>query len=246
MVKKQSQPKYRIVEDYLRARISSGEFPVDSLLPTEENLCARFGVSRATVRTALSNIQADGLIVRSAAIGSRVVNAVRNQSFQAGWSSVEDLLQYTKSIRLNIISIREIMVDADMADEVGFPVGRSLVRVEGIRWNQEETEEPICHVEVYFDALYNGVVDKIPDARRPIADLVEEQYQVRIEAIRQEVSARLLSPETAEMLQAKENGPSLLIKRWYFDHANNIFQMSRSEYPAERFRYVLDFGRSHD
>ncbi|OSQ37340.1 GntR family transcriptional regulator [Thalassospira mesophila] len=243
---KQSQPKYRIVEDYLRARISSGEFAVDTLLPTEENLCARFGVSRATVRTALSNIQSDGLIVRSAAIGSRVVSSQRNQAFQAGWNSVEDLLQYTTSVRLQITSIEEIVLDKKMADEIGFGVGRSLVLVKGVRWNQNETSEPVCLVEVYFDALYNGVVDKIGTTARPIADLIEEQYQVRIEAIHQEVSARQLSAQAAATLKAVEASPSLLIKRWYSDSRNNVFQMSRTEYPADRFRYVVDFGRSRE
>ncbi|OYX69456.1 MAG: hypothetical protein B7Y95_18120 [Rhizobiales bacterium 32-66-11] len=76
----QSQPKYRTIEDYIRSRIMSGEFAVDTLLPTEEMLCARFGVSRATVRTALSNIQADGLIVRSPAVGSRVVASTRRRN----------------------------------------------------------------------------------------------------------------------------------------------------------------------
>ena len=242
----QSQPKYRAIEDYLRSRIMSGEFAVDTLLPTEEMLCARFGVSRATVRTALSNIQADGFIVRSPAVGSRVVASARRKAFQAGWNSVEDLLQHTKAVRLHVRSINEIVMGAGTAEDIGFAAGRSVVRVEGVRWNEFETEQPICYVEIFFDALYNGISSRIGTAGLPIADLIEDQYQVRIERIKQEVSASRLEPATAAMLGADENAPSLVIKRWYFDNNDRMFEMTRSQYPADRFRYVVDFGRSSD
>ncbi|PWE53360.1 hypothetical protein DEM27_25725 [Metarhizobium album] len=246
MGRNQSQPKYRIVEEYLRSQILSGQIPVDSLLPTEEMLCARFGVSRATVRTALSNLQADGLIVRSAAIGSRVVASVKRQAFQAGWNSVEDLLQHTTAIRLHVKTISEIILDRETADDIGFGVGRSVVRVEGIRWNEVETAAPICLVEIFFDALFRGIVDEIGVHNRPVADLINEKYNVRIEKIRQEISASQLPLQTARALSAIEGSPALVIKRWYFDANNRMFQVTRSLYPSDRFQYVVDFGRAHD
>jgi GntR family transcriptional regulator len=242
----QSQPKYKIVEDYLRSMIGSGEVPIDGYLPTEEMLCTRFGISRGTVRAALSNLQVDGLIVRSAAIGSRVVAAAKRQAFTAGWNSVEDLLQYTAAVRLHVDNIGEVLLDKATADDIGFGVGRSVVRVGGLRWNQDETDVPVCLVEIYFDSLFNGIVDRIKATDRPIADLIDDQYHVRIETIRQEVSAAQLLPDAAAALTAPNGSPSLVIKRWYFDANNRMFQMTRSQYPADRFRYVVDFGRSHD
>ena len=242
---KNTQPKYRIVEDYLRTQIDSGAFPVDSLLPTEEMLCTRFGVSRSTVRAALNNIQLDGLIARSPAIGSRVLAAVKRTAFQAGWSSVEDLLQHTKTVKLHVKSINEIVLDRHLSEEIGFSAGRSLVRVEGVRWNEAETDHPICFVEIFFDVLYNGIIDQIGTVDRPIADLIEARYGVRIEKIRQEISASQLTAETAGALSATEMSPSLVIKRWYSDASGKVFQMTRSQYPSDRFRYVVDFGRAH-
>jgi GntR family transcriptional regulator len=240
----QSLPKYRIVEDYLRSQIGDGVFPIDSLLPTEEVLCTRFGVSRATVRTALRNLQSDGLITRSAAIGSRVLAPIQRSAFSAGWNSVEDLLQHTKAVRLHVTSVDERVLDKLSVGDAGFGTGRSVVKVEGVRWNKDETDVPICRVEIFFDALYNGIVDEIGRSAKPVADLIDERYHVRIERIRQEVSASQLSEETAMVLSAVVGRPSLVIKRWYSDATSRMFQMTRSEYPAERFKYVVEFGRS--
>ncbi|MER9645390.1 GntR family transcriptional regulator [Mesorhizobium sp. M0199] len=242
----QTQPKYRIVEDYLRGQLADGHFPVDALLPTEEVLRTRFGVSRATVRAALNNLQADGMIARTPAIGSRVLAPRQRKAFQTGWNSVEDLLQHTKVVQLHVQSIEELVLDPALAEEIGFGSGRGVVKVQGVRWNKDDTNAPLCFVEIFFDALYSGIVDQIRPANRPIADLIEDRYQVRIEHIRQEISAGELPPEIAGALFATEKGPALIIKRWYSDRDNQMFQMTRSQYPAERFRYVVEFGRSHN
>jgi GntR family transcriptional regulator len=241
-----SQPKYRMVEDYLRAQIATGGFPIDSLLPTEEALRIRFGISRATVRAALNNLQADGLIARSPAIGSRVLASANRRAFQSGWNSVEDLLQHTKVVSLHVKGVKELIVDASLGEETGFGLGRSVVKVDGSRWSESESEAPLCAVEIYFDALYNGIAGDIGSDSRPIADLIEERYKVRIERIRQEISATTLTPEVACTLSTRPNDPALLIRRWYSDRNGQMFQMTRTQYPAERFRYVVEFGRIND
>jgi len=53
---------HRRIADDLRGRIASGEMAVGSPLPSEAELCRRWGASRGTVRQALSALRSDGLI----------------------------------------------------------------------------------------------------------------------------------------------------------------------------------------
>lgn len=53
---------YRGITDALRRRIDEGEFAVDSLLPGEAALATQYGVSRNTLRRALTDLEHDGLI----------------------------------------------------------------------------------------------------------------------------------------------------------------------------------------
>ncbi|GGJ13925.1 GntR family transcriptional regulator [Streptomyces brasiliensis] len=53
---------YQQVAAAIRAAILSGEFAPDSLLPSEAQLMARYGVSRPTVRNAIAALRAEGLI----------------------------------------------------------------------------------------------------------------------------------------------------------------------------------------
>jgi len=54
----------------LTDRIRSGGYPPETQLPPENDLAAEFGVSRATVRTAISALAARGLVVRRQGVGT--------------------------------------------------------------------------------------------------------------------------------------------------------------------------------
>jgi DNA-binding GntR family transcriptional regulator len=60
-------------------------------------------------------------------------------------------------------------------------------------------------------------------------------FGVRVHEIRQDISAINLNAELAEILQAKEGDPALLMKRFYFDINNKLIQSSLSYYPGDRY-----------
>lgn len=65
MIDRQSPvPYYQQVADVLEQRITSGAIPVGERLPSENDLCAEFGLARATVRQALQHLESRGLVQR--------------------------------------------------------------------------------------------------------------------------------------------------------------------------------------
>lgn len=65
--------KSRGVLDTLGQKIVAGEFPEDSMLPTEAGLAGQFGVSRPSLREALLVLARKGLIEARARRGTRVL-----------------------------------------------------------------------------------------------------------------------------------------------------------------------------
>ena len=66
--------KYLEIASLLRQQILSGTYPPNSMLPTEQQLCAVHEVSRQTIRAALQQLVEEGLIQRRQGSGSRVLN----------------------------------------------------------------------------------------------------------------------------------------------------------------------------
>src|SRR5918998_5628717 len=57
---------------YLFHKITTGEFKEGEMLPSENELCAAFAISRPVVRQALQRLRSDGLIVSRRGSGSYV------------------------------------------------------------------------------------------------------------------------------------------------------------------------------
>lgn len=60
-----AESKHVAIANYLRASIETRQFPVGSEIPSEAVLVKQFGVSRGTIRQALSTLRNEGLILTS-------------------------------------------------------------------------------------------------------------------------------------------------------------------------------------
>jgi GntR family transcriptional regulator len=75
-------PFYLQVVRALKDEIVTGVHPVGSQLPTEEELCERFSVSRYTVRKASRRLREDNLVSSRQGAGTIVVPPARSTPFQ--------------------------------------------------------------------------------------------------------------------------------------------------------------------
>ncbi|NOU91724.1 aminotransferase class I/II-fold pyridoxal phosphate-dependent enzyme [Paenibacillus sp. LMG 31456] len=66
------QPIYQQITDYMEHRISFGEFPPGSVLPSERKLADLLGVNRSTIVQAYEELRASGLVESAKGSGTRV------------------------------------------------------------------------------------------------------------------------------------------------------------------------------
>jgi len=78
-----STPYYQQLVEALERRLTSGEIPQGQRLPSENDLCKEFGLSRATVRQALQVLESQELVTR---VANRGVFATRPPAADEGWT----------------------------------------------------------------------------------------------------------------------------------------------------------------
>jgi DNA-binding LacI/PurR family transcriptional regulator/biotin operon repressor len=77
-----TSPRIRALRD-LRQLINSGQLPPGERLPAEQMLAERVGVSRPTLRRAIQQLQAEGLIETGGSQGRQVVSTRRGQKAES-------------------------------------------------------------------------------------------------------------------------------------------------------------------
>lgn len=242
------ETRYAFVARHLAESIASGSYPVGSVLPTEHELAEQFGVSRATVRTAMRELQQLGLVSRRKNTGTKVEAArppEKDRGYTQSLAVVNDVLQYAADTRRAVQEIAREVTDDDLAARLRCRPGRRWLRVSSVRINPSKPDgEPICWTDVYVDDTYAEIVRAhVRDYGGAIGSLIEERTGRRIAGISQVIRATGVPAHTAEALKAQAGSHALEITRHYRDALGDSFLISVSIHPADRFAYEIMMRR---
>ena len=104
----------RLADDLTRG-ITNGDYPLDSYLPTEMELCEKYNVSRYTVRLALADLTRMGLIKRWPRLGSKVVSVGFDETYAHTYTSFADIDGLSSTHKRVVQGTQECVVDHALA-----------------------------------------------------------------------------------------------------------------------------------
>jgi GntR family transcriptional regulator len=235
-------PLYRRVVDALRKDIADGRYAVGDRLPTEDEFCRRFGVSRHTVREALRALRDEGLVASRQGAGTTVMRRVARPLYTYAVSSIEELLQYATEARYEVDKSVVVVADQALADRLGCAVGQRWLRVEGFRYTAGEAD-PICWTEVFVRADYAGIGLMIGRRSGTIYSWIEEMYGVRVGSVEQVLSTEPMPAAIAATLRARPGGMAIAIRRVYRLTDGELVEVAFNLHPADRFSYSMTLQR---
>ena len=144
-------PRHAGIARDLRDAIAAGSLPVGAVLPTELELCARYGVSRHTVRIAIADLAEAGLVTRRKRFGT-VVQAIRpNRSYRQTVASVDDLVQYGADHVRSVRHARLVTASPTLAQDLACPAGTKWFCVSSLRYGRGTGDLPLGLTDVYVD-----------------------------------------------------------------------------------------------
>ncbi|WP_211866350.1 GntR family transcriptional regulator [Neoroseomonas terrae] len=241
-----SQPLYASVATALAAEILDGRRPVGTLLPTEQELCQSFGVSRSTVRQALRRLGELGLVAGAQGVGTRVVADQPRGQYVLAVQSVTDVMGYAARARLEIGGRETVTADALLADRIGCQPGSRWVHVSGLRRPAEGRGIiSICDLYIADEFAELAMSDEL--AATPAYRLIARRRGIAVEAVEQDIGAIALDTAQAAALGVAEGSPGLHIRRQFFAAAGKLIEATTNIHAAaEHFVYSLRLGAPED
>ncbi|CAL9339640.1 GntR family transcriptional regulator [Streptomyces sp. enrichment culture] len=228
-------PLWRHVRDDLRARLERGEF-VD-FFPGENELAARYGVSRHTVRAALRELREAGLV--TAARGRRprpVGEALIEQPVGALYSlfaSVEEAGLEQRSI----VRTLDIRADAHVAVRLGLEESTPLLYLERIRLADGE---PLAHDKVWLPAADARPLLDADFGHTALYDELAERCGLRLAGGEEHIKAVVPTAAEQRLLGLPEGVAAFSIER--LGHARGrTVEWRRTLIRGDRFSVVARF-----
>lgn len=237
-----SLPLYVQVATALKEEIVDGLYPVGSLLPTEDNLCERFGVSRYTVREALRLLREDGLVSSRRGAGTIVIPSSTSGSDIHQVMSVNDLVAFAADTSFVIESTGIIDIDEKLARRTGLPPGEKWLEILGYR-HGKGSDTPVCRTEYYINRDFAAVGRLLQRNNGPIFTLIEDLFGQTINEVQQQISATCLGPRLANQFKVDIGSAALEVRRSYKTADGKIAQITFNIHPADRYQHSMTMRR---
>lgn len=226
---------YRALFELLRDAIAAGHWQPGELLPSEASLCARYGVSRITVRHALNLLQGEGHIRTRRA--HRAMVLARDPLAQAGVSfdSLTELIEAAGGYQLRLVGWRHEVAPGvgpvlEMPPEAELRCLRGLLLRDGHK---------VARTTMYFHPSVGDRLE-LADFDDPVVfRVLQRKLGVRIADVRMTVWADLAGPDDAAQLDCAMGSAMFCTRLVFRNEAGLPFEVTYSRFPAALHRLAF-------
>ncbi len=235
-------PKYIQIGSWIKELIQSGRFDKDGRLPSEVELAQICNVNRNTLRQAISELTAAGILVKKKGFGTFVCAhpplAIKHQ--------LKSISSFSDDLRE--LGIKEetkiIRQGAETAKEV---IARKLIlgpegRVVAIRRLRTGDGEPFIYEESYLP--WNTFKDILEmDLTSSMYRIIYERFAVSLARSEQTIRAINLTGQIASYLNVAENSAAFFMESLTYDENNLPVELLFSYYRGDKYVFEVELGR---
>jgi GntR family transcriptional regulator len=193
----------------LREQIRRGVYTDGEAIPTEEQLCQSFGVSRITVRRAVADLVEEGWLEKRVGRGTFVRQPTAKPQGNAKSTFIESLAKRSKQTQVSVLEVARRPPPAHVAELMGLAEGTELVYASRLR--------AIANVPLLF--IDSWVV---PEYAAPLTPKALKEHSLSemlltsgasFRYVTEEITAVAADPHVATLLKVEVGAPLLCVAR---------------------------------
>lgn len=233
-------PLYYQLKEILQTMVDDDDLAPGDSIPSERDICERFGISRMTASKAVSALVHEGILYRERGRGTFVASPkpTCTSSCLTGFSDnirAAGLEAWTRILAFGeeeaSRTIREAL-DLSPQEATVFNILR-LRYVEGEPFSLENAWVPRCR----FPGLSRDLLEG-----RSLYDLMRTDFSLKLSHARQTIEPVLCSDFEAGQLDLDPGTPVLLFRRVAYAEPQVAVEYSKCIYRGKRFKYEIAFG----
>jgi GntR family transcriptional regulator len=232
------QKLYVQLYSIIKGKIEKGEWLSGAQIPTEDELCRAYDVSKATVRLAISELARDGYLNRQQGKGTFVAYSMPQSGMAMKTRLTEDMFGEGVNVKKEIL-VRSVEKPSEdvrgylgSSDDIHYILSR---RVAG--------DEP-AFLEESFIPLFT-----IPDlededfCRNSLYDLIQNRSHKRIHKVVQTIEVAEIRDEIASILRMQEGSSALLLHRLLMGHDKAPLAYTRIFGSGRKYKIQTEFEK---
>jgi GntR family transcriptional regulator len=232
------EPAYSQLANILRRQIAEGTFRPGDQLPSEAQLCRRYGISPMTVRRTI-NLLADQGVVSTAQGRGTFVKSLELSTAIFDLQELQDLFANVTAADVKLLDVRVVSADERAARKLKISVGDPTIYIRRLYTSEGE---PVFYHRAYL----------IYDPTRPIVEAELDVTSLQglfasgdnslLKRGLLNIEAVLMNVEEAELLKAPTPAPAFYLEHLFFDFDECPLSWGWFIFRSDRLRFSTQVG----
>lgn len=233
------QKLYLQLYEILKKKIESNEWVVGSQIPTEEDLCKLFNVSRVTVRSAVMELVRQGYLKRQQGKGTFVYRNIMTEGIPMITSFREILFEKGLKFSTKVLA-RTVMMPIDDIDiKLGVPKDKHIIYIKLLRLIDNE---PVLLQETYIPYHICPLLIEEDVENQSLFELFEKKYGIKITRVENHIEIAYITPDEARLTGLSEGSPAILLSQ-FLHSGQTLVMYTRSIKRTDKFKFLINLER---
>ena len=237
-----SKPLYKQLKDALKQNIQKGKYKPSDPLPGERQLIEIYGVSRMTVRQAISELVSEGVLYRRQGSGTYVNPKTSERLFLNLYGLVEELSLSGFDIAIELIEAGSTLATPEIRDELQLKHGEEVFSYKRLI---RADNSPMLFTNSYVPMSLSTVFEtlNVNISRDIIYEHLEMCGYTIGDAI-QRVTAGFPHPEEAKVLMCDDRSPVIVLYRTTYLEDGSPIIHTRAVYD-KKYSFTIELKRGY-
>jgi GntR family transcriptional regulator len=224
------KPLYNQIQEFIADLILSGKLPPDKKIHSEREFSEDLGVSRMTVRRAITGLVNEGLLERRHGSGTYVAQPKVTYEAREMVSYIQAMNERNIATASQLLEFETMAASRRIAELLGIQIASPLYRVSVLRF---ANRVPVILERGFFPQTLWPDLEEWNLEKTSINDLLTGVYKITPSRISQTIEAVVAVDTVAQQLRVEEGFPLMLISR-----------ITCSDATDQPIHYSQDFLRS--
>ena len=233
-----SEKLYIQLTRILLEEITSGKWQPGQRIPTEDELCREFNVSKITVRQAIHNLASEGYLLKLQGKGTFVTGVLSEGCLAMRTLFTEEMFGKEVTVERELLSrgikapLSDVSVYLRTADRVYHVLSKRVVN-----------GEPVYLEESFIPFRLVPDIEKVDFSRHSFYSILQEKSIKKIFKVIQTIEIAQARGENASHLDVRSGVPVLVVHRLLLSSDNTPLAYTRFLGRSDRYKFQTEFER---
>lgn len=229
-------PLHYQLKQHLLEKIETGEWKPNDLIPSEQEMQNSFGLSRITVRQALSDLVYEGLLIRERGRGTFVAPPKMTHSPEERRSLTEFMMEKGIKPGWQVIEKGFIEANKEVASKLNVPHKTRVYRIRRLRLAEDEA---IGQHTAYLPESVSSQINEAGLLEGGSLNYISHIPQMATSHATRSIEAVAASDLDVKLLHMTLGSPVLMIQRVVLSASGEPLEFLQARYRGDRFKYQI-------